>query len=135
MKNILFFISFCFMFLLSVKSMDNTSLEKEEVRMEYVLQEDVPTEYVLSVVAELPEEGEAYVDAESLARQFRVCGRGQRSLSVQYVLNGKGMVYRMAKKHIDILYHSINRIYTSLPCQSWSVPSLHYVFGMRHILI
>lgn len=135
MKNILLFISFCFMLLLSVKSMDITSLEKEEVRMESVLQEDIPTEYVHFVVAELPEEAEAYIDTESLARQFRVCGRGQRSLSVQYVLSGKGTAYRMANKHIDILFHSINRIYTSLPCQSWSVPSLHYVFGMRHILI
>ena len=135
MKNILLYLSFCLMFLLSARNMDNTSSEKEEVGMESVLQEDIPTEYILSVVAGLPKEAEAYIDTESLARQYRACGRGQRLLSVQYVLCGKTIAYRMAKKHIDILFHSINRIYTSLPCQSWSVSSEHYIFGMRHILI
>ena len=36
---------------------------------------------------------------------------------------------------LDILCHSNHTVYTSLPCQSWEVPSDHYVFGMRRILI
>ena len=135
MKNIVLLILLSCMFLLGAKNMNGASLEKEEVRMESVLQKDVTTEYILPVVTELPDEGEAYVDTESLARQFRVCGRWQRSLSVHHMLWGESSAYRMAKKHFDILFHSINRIYTSMPCQSWSAPSYHYVFGLRRILI
>ena len=79
--------------------------------------------------------GEAYVDTESLARQYRVCGRGQRSFSVQQMLLGKSSAYRAAKKRLDVLFHTINHVYTSLPYQSWTISSDHYVFGMRHILI
>ena len=134
MKNILLFLSMFLMFLLGAKGIDDTSYEREE-GVEYVLQGKIPEGYILPSVAELPDEGEAYVDTESLARQYRVCGRGQRSFSVQQMLLGKSSAYRAAKKRLDVLFHTINHVYTSLPYQSWTISSDHYVFGMRHILI
>ena len=135
MKNILLFLSLFLMFLLGAKGIDDTSCEREEIGVESVLQGKMPEGYILPSVAELPDEGEAYVDTESLARQYRVCGRGQRTSSVQQMFFGKESTYRAAKKHLDILFHTINHVYTSLPCQSWAISSDHYIFGMRHILI
>ena len=134
MKNILLFLSLFLMFLLGAKGIDDTSCEREE-GIEFVLHGKMPEGYILPSVAELPDEGEAYVDTESLARQYRVCGRGQRSFSVQQMLLGKSSAYRAAIRRLDILCHSNHTVYTSLPCQSWEVPSDHYVFGMRRILI
>lgn len=134
MKNILLFLSLFLMFLLGAKGIDDTSCEREE-GIEFVLHGKMPEGYILPSVAELPDEGEAYVDTESLARQYRVCGRGQRSFSVQQMLLGKSSAYRAAKKRLDVLFHTINHVYTSLPYQSWTISSDHYVFGMRHILI
>ncbi len=84
---------------------------------------------------DVPDEGEACLDMESLARQYRVCGRGQRSFSVNHLLLGKSSGYRTAHKRLEVLVHSFNSVYTSLPFQSWAVSSDHYVFGMRRILI
>ena len=135
MKNILLFLSLFLMSLLSVKGIDDALHKGEEVGMESVFQIETSAGYILPSVAELPDEGEAYVDTESLARQYRVCGRGQRSFSVQRMLLGKSSAYRAAKKRLDVLFHTINHVYTSLPYQSWTISSDHYVFGMRHILI
>ena len=133
MKNILLFLSLFLMSLLGVKGIDAAILEGEGVESVFQIEDSVG--YILPSVAELPDEGEAYVDTESLARQYRVCGRGQRSFSVQQMLLGKSSAYRAAKKRLDVLFHTINHVYTSLPCQSWAISSDHYVFGMRHILI
>ena len=133
MKNILLFLSLFLMSLLGVKGIDAAILEGEGVESVFQIEDSVG--YILPSVAELPDEGEAYVDTESLARQYRVCGRGQRSFSVQQMLLGKSSAYRAAKKRLDILFHTINHVYTSLPYQSWTISSDHYVFGMRHILI
>ena len=76
-------------------------------------------------------ESEACVDAESLARQFRICERNQRVISLQYLSLGK----KSAQKRLEQLFHSIKQTYTSLPFQSWPVASDHYIFGMRRILI
>ena len=135
MKNILLFLSLLLMSLLNVKGIDDALHKGEEVGMESVFQIETSAGYILPLVAELPDEGEAYVDTESLARQYRICGRGQRTSFVQQMFFGKESTYRAAKKHLDILFHTINHVYTSLPYQSWSVSSDHYVFGMRHILI
>ena len=81
------------------------------------------------------QKGDAYVDVESLAHQYRICGRGQRYFSVQQMFCAKSSAYRAAIRRLDILCHSNHTVYTSLPCQSWEVPSDHYVFGMRRILI
>ena len=135
MKNILLFLSLFLMSLLSVKGIDDALHKGEEVGMESVFQIETSAGYILPLVAELPDEGEAYVDTESLARQYRVCGRGQRSFSVQRMLLGKSSAYRAAKKRLDVLFHTINHVYTSLPYQSWAISSDHYIFGMRHILI
>ena len=135
MKNILLFLSLFLMSLLSVKGIDDALHKGEEVGMESVFQIETSAGYILPSVAELPDEGEAYVDTESLARQYRVCGRGQRSFSVQQVLLEKNVAFRAAQKRLDVLSHTIQQVHTSLPYQSWSVSSDHYVFGMRHILI
>ena len=135
MKNILLFISLSLMSLLGVRGMDVTFPEEEGVGMETVLQEDVPVGYLLPVVEEWPEEGDAYVDSESLAGQFRVCGRSQRHLSVRQLSLARSSAHRVARKRFELLFYSIERTYSSLPCQSWPVPSDHYIFGMRRILI
>ena len=135
MKNILLFISLSLMFLLGARDVNVTLLEEGEVGMESVLQADAPVGYLLPDVEEWPEEGDAYVNAESLANQFRVCGRSQRQLSVRQLSLARSSAHRVARKRLELLFNSIERTYSSLPCQSWPVPSDHYVFGMRRILI
>ena len=135
MKNILLFISLSLMFLLGARGMDVTLSQEEGAGMEAVLQADASVGYILPDVEEWPEEGDAYVDAESLARQFRVCGRGQRQLSVRQYSLARSSAHQVARKRLELLFYSIERTYSSLPCQSWPVPSDHYVFGMRRILI
>lgn len=134
MKNILLLLFLFSMFLLGAKS-SNDTLPEEGVGVESVLQADIPVDRLLPMVTEWPHESEACVDAESLARQFRICERGQRAFSVQHSYFTKTSAYRAAKKRLEILSHTINQVYTSLPYQSWEVSSDHYVFGMRHILI
>ena len=136
MKNILLFLSLFLVSLLGVKGIEGALPSDEGVGVECVLQAEASTTgSVLPMVTELPDEGEAYVDVESLARQCRVVGRGQRSSSVQLVFFGKSAAYRAARKRLEMLFHTIKSVYTSLPCQSWAVSSDHYVFGLRHILI
>jgi hypothetical protein len=103
--------------------------------VESVLPAEASVGYILPLVAELPDTGEAYVDVESMAGQYRVVGRGQRSFSVQQMFMAKSSAYRAAKRRLEILSYAINQIFTSLPYQSWAVSSDHYVFGMRRILI
>ena len=135
MKNFLIFLSLFMMFLLGARNIDGTLLVEEGKGVESVLPAEASVGYILPVVTELPDKGEAYVDVESLAHQYRICGRGQRSFSVQQMFMGKSSAYRAAKKRLEMSSHTINQVYTSLPFQSWEVPSDHYVFGMRHILI
>ena len=135
MKNFLLLLLLFMMSLLGARDVHDTLSVEEGMGVESVLPAEEPVGHILPIVAELPTKGEAYVDVESLALQYRICGRGQRSFSVQQMLFGKSSAYRAAKKHLEMLSHTINQVYTSLPCQSWAVPSDHYVFGMRHILI
>ena len=130
MKNILLLLFLFSMFLLGTKS-SNDTLPEEGMGVESVLQADIPIDQVLPVVTEWPHESEACVDADSLARQFRICERNQRVISLQYLSLGK----KSAQKRLEQLFHSIGRTYTSLPFQSWPVASDHYIFGMRRILI
>ena len=135
MKNFLLLLLLFMMSLLGARDVHDTLSVEEGMGVESVLPAEEPVGHILPIVAELPTKGEAYVDVESLALKYRICGRGQRSFSVQQMLFGKSSAYRAAKKHLEMLSHTINQVYTSLPCQSWAVPSDHYVFGMRHILI
>ena len=135
MKNILLFLSFFLMSLLGAKGIEGALSSEEGVGVKSVLQTETPVGYILPVVAELPDTGEAYVNVESMAGQYRVIGRGQRSFSVQQMVFGKSSAYRAARRRLEMLSHTINQVYTSLPCQSWAVSSDHYVFGMRRILI
>lgn len=134
MKNILLLIFLFLMFLLGAKNTDIVSPERE-IGVECTSLIDVPVGYILPLVTEFPEKENACLDTESLARQYRLCGRGQRSFSVQHLFFGKSMAYRAAKKHLDMLCHTIKNVYTSLPFQAWTVASDHYVFRLRHILI
>ena len=135
MKNILLFLSLFLMSLLGAKGVEGALPSEEGMGVECVLQADAPVGYIAPMVAELPDKGEAYVGAETFAGQYRVIVRGHRSLSVQQMFFGKSSAYRAAKRHLDMLSHTVNQVYTSLPCQSWAVSSDHYVFGMRRILI
>ena len=135
MKNYLLFLLFFLVSLLGAKGMEGTLLSEEEMGVESVLQAEEPVGYILPVVAELPETGEAYVDVESMAGQYRVIGRGQRSFSVQQMLWDKSSAFRAAQRRLNMLSQTIHSVSSSLPSQSWAVPSDHYVFELRHILI
>ena len=101
--------------------------------MENVLQAEASEDFILPWVADLPDKGEAYVD--SMAVQYRVLGRGQRSFSVQQMFFGKSSAYRAAMKRLEMLFQNVKSVYSSLPYPSWTVSSDHYIFGMRRILI
>ena len=135
MKNFLLFLFLFMMFMLGAKNIDGTLPVEDGAGMECVLLSETSVGCILPIVAELPEKGDAYVDVESLAHQYRICGRGQRSFSVQQMFMAKSSAYRAARRRLEMLSHTINQVYTSLPCQSWAVSSDHYVFGMRRILI
>ena len=135
MKNFLLLLSFFLVSLLGAKGLESALPVEEGAGMECVLQSETSVGCILPIVAELPEKGDAYVDVESLAHQYRICGRGQRYCSVQQMFCAKSSAYRAAIRRLDILCHSNHTVYTSLPSQSWEVPSDHYVFGMRRILI
>ena len=135
MKNYLLLLSFFLVSLLGAKSIECALPVEEGAGVESVLPTEASVGYILPLVAELPDTGEAYVDVESMAGQYRVVGRGQRSFSVQQMFMAKSSAYRAARRRLEMLSHTINQVYTSLPCQSWAVPSDHYVFGMRRILI
>jgi hypothetical protein len=135
MENYLLFLLFFLVSLLGVKGIESALPSNEGVGVESVLQAEEPVGYILPVVAELPETGEAYVDVESMAGQYRVIGRGQRSFSVQQMLWDKSSAYRAAQRRLNMLSQTIHSVSSSLPSQSWAVPSDHYVFELRHILI
>ena len=135
MKNLLLFLSLFLMFLLGAGDVNGTLPVEEGVGVECVLRTDSSVEQILLSEINLPDEGEACVNTENLARQYRVKGRGQRSFSVQQMFYGKSSAYRAARRRLEMLSHTINQTYTSMPCQSWSLSSDHYVFGMRRILI
>ena len=135
MKNFLLLLSFFLVSLLGAKGLECALPVEEGAGVESVLPAEASVGYILPLVAELPDTGEAYVDVESMAGQYRVVGRGQRSFSVQQMFMAKSSAYRAARKRLEMLSHTINQVYTSLPCQSWAVSSDHYVFGMRRILI
>ena len=135
MKNYLLFLLLFLVSLLGAKGIESALPSNEEMGVESVLQAEEPVGYILPVVAELPETGEAYVDVESMAGQYRVIGRGQRSFSVQQMLWDKSSAYRAAQRRLNMLSQTIHSVSSSLPSQSWAVPSDHYVFELRHILI
>lgn len=135
MKNYLLFLLLFLVSLLGAKGIESALPSNEGMGVESVLQAEEPVGYILLVVAELPETGEAYVDVESMAGQYRVIGRGQRSFSVQQMLWDKSSAYRAAQRRLNMLSQTIHSVSSSLPSQSWAVPSDHYVFELRHILI
>lgn len=134
MKNILLLLFFFGVSLLGVKDIESALLSEEGVGVESVLQAET-SEELLATVTELPKDSDTFVDMESLACQCRIIGRGHRSFSVQQMLWGKNPAYRASRKRLETLLHTINHVYTSLPCQSWLISSDHYIFELRHILI
>ena len=135
MKNYLLFLLLFLVSLLGAKGIESALPSNEGMGVESVLQAEEPVGYILPVIAELPETGEADVDVESMAGQYRVIGRGQRSFSVQQMLWDKSSAYRAAQRRLNMLSQTIHSVSSSLPSQSWAVPSDHYVFELRHILI
>ena len=135
MKNYLLFLLLFLVSLLGAKGIESALPSNEGMGVESVLQAEEPVGYILPLIAELPETGEAYVDVESMAGQYRVIGRGQRSFSVQQMLWDKSSAYRAAQRRLNMLSQTIHSVSSSLPSQSWAVPSDHYVFELRHILI
>ena len=135
MKNYLLFLLLFLVSLLGAKGIESALPSNEGMGVESVLQAEEPVGYILPVVAELPETGEAYVDVESMAGQYRVIGRGQRSFSVQQMLWDKSSAFRAAQRRLNMLSQTIHSVSSSLPSQSWAVPSDHYVFELRHIII
>ena len=135
MKNYLLFLLLFLVSLLGAKGIESALPSNEGMGVESVLQAEEPVGYILPVVAELPATGEAYVDVGSMAGQYRVIGRGQRSFSVQQMLWDKSSAYRAAQRRLNMLSQTIHSVSSSLPSQSWAVPSDHYVFELRHILI
>ena len=133
MKNILLFLFVCMMSLLGAKVVDGGAPSEEGTGVENVLQAEASEGFILPWVADLPDKGEAYV--ESMAVQYRVLGRGQRSFSVQQMFFGKSSAYRAAMKRLEMLFQNVKSVYSSLPYPSWTVSSDHYIFGMRRILI
>lgn len=133
MKNILLYLSLYLMFLLGAKAIDVSAPSEEGTGVENVLQAEASEGFILPWVADLPDKGEAYV--ESMAVQYRVLGRGQRSFSVQQMFFGKSSAYRAAMKRLEMLFQNVKSVYSSLPYPSWTVSSDHYIFGMRRILI
>ena len=133
MKNILLFLSLYLMFLLGARAIDVSAPSEEGTGVENVLQAEASEGFILPWVADLPDKGEDYV--ESMAVQYRVLGRGQRSFSVQQMFFGKSSAYRAAMKRLEMLFQNVKSVYSSLPYPSWTVSSDHYIFGMRRILI
>ena len=133
MKNILLFLSLYLMFLLGARAIDVSAPSEKGTGVENVLQAEASEGFILPWVADLPDKGEAYV--ESMAVQYRVLGRGQRSFSVQQMFFGKSSAYRAAMKRLEMLFQNVKSVYSSLPYPSWTVSSDHYIFGMRRILI
>ena len=131
MKNYLLFLLLFLVSLLGAKGIESALPSNEGMGVESVLQAEEPVGYILPVVAELPETG----DVETMAGQYRVIGRGQRSFSVQQMLWDKSSAYRAAQRRLNMLSQTIHSVSSSLPSQSWAVPSDHYVFELRHILI
>ena len=120
MKNYLLFLLFFLVSLLGAKGIESALPSNEGVGVESVLQAEEPVGYILPVVAELPETGEAYVDVESMAGQYRVIGRGQRSFSVQQMLWDKSSAYRAVQRRLNMLSQTIHSVSSSLPSQSWA---------------
>ena len=123
------------MFLLGAGNMDHTLQAEERIDVENIFHADVPTGYIQPSLIAWPDKGDAHVGVDSLARQYRICGRGQRSVSVNHVFLGKSSILRTTKRLVEQLSKSVGCAYTSLPCRNWAVASDHYVFELRHILI
>lgn len=131
MKYYLVFLSVLFTFLLVSNRMNGDSLSQEGSGVEVG---NTEVGYVLPVTSE-PSEGEmVFEDAHSIAWQLRVCGRSQRTATLHYTILNKELLSKLAKFRMDALFQS-SHVYTTFISQSWEVPSEHYVFGLRHILI
>lgn len=144
MKNVLLLISFLFVLLFASKAMNGLLLpvtdEVEECMASYEQSDsysifDGTTGCILSVSSSSPYNDMTIADAQTLARQLRVMGRTQRSVSFHCSFISKAIGWRTAFLRMKELSLSSQKVYTSLPRLSWEVSSDHYIFGMRRILI
>ena len=140
MKYLLLVISVVILSLLGANLMHgNKSQVREEMLISFTEEvfscPDDGMEYTLPVSMISPFDDRVIMDAESLVGYLRVCGRLHRSFSFSSSIFSKIMAWKTVLIKMDVLSHSFLQNYTSLPCQCWSIPSEHYVFGMRRILI
>lgn len=139
MKSILITISFLFLTLLGMKSVNNFSLQEERdgyaclVSNEWMHSCDA-FDFILPETSEVPGDDMAITDAQSLARQLRGCGRTHRLLNYSPSLT-KILAWKTMWSRMDILSQVSLQFYDSLPCPSWTLSSDHYVYAMRRILI
>lgn len=75
------------------------------------------------------------LDAQSMSRQQRLGGRGQRSLLMSFSAFSKIIIRKSITTLSVVLDQSIHRIVSTVPCLNWEFASDHYIFGMRRILI
>lgn len=131
MKDLFVLISVSFMLLLGIGAVNAFPSvdEGKDVSYEPVM------EHVLPSVHQASPDNTFCLEAQSLARQLRLGGRGQRTLSLSCFLFSKVIPGKTLVVLSNALEHSFHRYVSSLPCPSWEVASEHYVFGMRRILI
>lgn len=140
MKNAWLLISFLFMFLFASKAMDGLLLpvagEVEECALQDVYSSsDQSAGYILPVSSGFLYRDMVMADVSSLAIQFRLAVRIFRSVSLHYSFLNKMFAWRQILHRLELLAHSCLNVYSTLPHQSWNLPSDHYIFGMRRILI
>lgn len=131
MKYYLIFLSVLFSFLLVSNSVDGDSLSQEGSGVEVEYSE---IGYVLPATSDFPTGEMMFEDVHSIAWQLRGCGRSYRTSILHHTILNKEPLSKQAKLRMDALFQS-SHVYTTFISQSWEVPSEHYVFELRHILI
>lgn len=90
---------------------------------------------ILPIDSSSPWESVVFTEIDLMGSQFGAHNRLQRLMNSSYSWLSKAYIRRIAVMRMALLTHSTVHIFSSLPFQSWSVSSEHYIFGMRRILI
>lgn len=142
MKYILLFISFLSLCLFGSRALTGVLPETEAVA-------DVPAMYwetgkmtnetdmgtILPLESTSPLGMMAFTEVDLMARQFGSHHRSQRLTNLSCSWLSKAIYRRMAALSMAMQTHTSTHVFSSLPYQSWTVSSEHYIFGMRRILI
>jgi len=141
MKYIWLFISFLFMALLGVETLNGASSLSDTKEEGIIMMEDdelllanEAAGYIVSLASDRMAGDMLMADPLSLAGQLRAWGRTSRVVYPSFLFS-KFVVWRAAKLRMENLSSSSSRFYSTLPCPCWQIASEHYIFGMRRILI